>query len=117
MLLKDELRREKELRKKLEAEVKFLSFVTLFLPSLLVENKNSRMDFFIFCYLMKIQTTKDDLEEMKKEQDSLIAIFSEDRDRRDKEEEDLRNKLEVLFSLVQNQLNSLKHSLIFMNLK
>lgn len=61
------------------------------------------MDFFIFCYLMKIQTTKDELEEMKKEQDSLIAIFSEDRDRRDKEEEDLRNKLEV-----QNQLYSLK---------
>uniref|UniRef100_A0A1J3FGT1 MORC family CW-type zinc finger protein 4 n=2 Tax=Noccaea caerulescens TaxID=107243 RepID=A0A1J3FGT1_NOCCA len=61
MLLKDELRREKELRKKLEAA---------------------------------IQTTKDELEEMKKEQDSLIAIFSEDRDRRDKEEEDLRNKLE-----------------------
>ncbi|CAA7052699.1 unnamed protein product [Microthlaspi erraticum] len=61
MLLKDELRREKELRKKLEAE---------------------------------IQTTKDELEEMKKEQDSLIAIFSEDRDRRDKEEEDLSKKLE-----------------------
>lgn len=32
---------------------------------------------------------------MKKEQESLIDIFSEDRDRRDKEEEDLRNKLEV----------------------
>ena len=33
---------------------------------------------------------------MKKEQESLIDIFSEDRDRGDKEEENLRNKLEVL---------------------
>lgn len=32
---------------------------------------------------------------MKKEQESLIDIFSEDRDRRDKEEQDLRNKLQV----------------------
>ncbi|KAJ4907437.1 hypothetical protein Rs2_11095 [Raphanus sativus] len=61
LLLQEELRREKELRKKLEAEV---------------------------------QRTKDELEEVKKEQESLIDIFSEDRDRRDKEEEDLRNKLE-----------------------
>ncbi|CAF1699557.1 unnamed protein product [Brassica oleracea] len=62
LLLQEELRREKELRKKLEAEV---------------------------------QRTKDELEDVKKEQESLIDIFSEDRDRRDKEEEDLRNKLEV----------------------
>ncbi|XP_024012318.1 protein MICRORCHIDIA 4 [Eutrema salsugineum] len=61
LLLKDELKREKELRKKLEAE---------------------------------LQTTKDELEETKKEQDSLIQIFAEDRDRRDKEEDDLRLKLE-----------------------
>ncbi|CAN7066071.1 unnamed protein product, partial [Brassica rapa subsp. trilocularis] len=61
--MKEELRHEKELRKKLEAEV---------------------------------QRTKDELEELKKEQESLIDIFSEDRDRGDKEEENLRNKLEVL---------------------
>ncbi|CDY45818.1 hypothetical protein HID58_051651 [Brassica napus] len=68
LLLQEELRREKELRKKLEAEV---------------------------------QRTKDELEDVKKEQESLIDIFSEDRDRRDKEEEDLRNKLEEASNTIQ----------------
>jgi len=36
---------------------------------------------------------------MKKEQENLIEIFSEERDRRDGEEEVLRNKLEVPHSL------------------
>ncbi|KFK26706.1 hypothetical protein AALP_AA8G282800 [Arabis alpina] len=72
MVLQEELRREKELRKKLEAEV---------------------------------QTTKDKLEEMEKEQASLIDIFSEDRDKRDKEEENLRNKLEEASNTIQELLD------------
>nr|VDC79729.1 unnamed protein product [Brassica rapa] len=72
LLLQEELRREKELRKKLEAEV---------------------------------QRTKDELEDVKKEQESLIDIFSEDRDRRDKEEEDLRNKLEEASKRIQALLD------------
>ncbi|CAH8367315.1 unnamed protein product [Eruca vesicaria subsp. sativa] len=44
----------------------------------------------------EVQRTKDELEEVKKEQESLIDIFSEDRDRRDKEDEDLRNKIKSL---------------------
>ncbi|CAH2070465.1 unnamed protein product [Thlaspi arvense] len=71
VLLKNELRREKELRKRLEAEV---------------------------------QTLKDKLDEEKKEQDSLIAIFSEEGERRDKEEEHLRNKLEEASNTIQELL-------------
>lgn len=58
-----------------------------------------------FLLSLKIQTTKDKLEEMEKEQGSLIDIFSEDRDRRDKEEENLRNKLEVLIRSNHISLN------------
>lgn len=37
------------------------------------------------------------IEEMNKEQESLIDIFSEERERRDIEEENLRKKLRVSF--------------------
>ncbi|KAF8051313.1 hypothetical protein N665_1747s0005 [Sinapis alba] len=53
----------------------------------------------------EVQRTKDELEEVKKEQESLIDIFSEDRDRRDKEEEDLRNKLEEASNTIQSLLD------------
>lgn len=46
--------------------------------------------------VVKVQKRKDEIEKVKKEQESLINLFSEDRDRREKEEDVLRNKLEVL---------------------
>lgn len=49
-----------------------------------------------FLLSLQVQTLKDKLEDVEQEQASLIDVFAEDRDRRDKEEEDLRNKLEVL---------------------
>ncbi|KAL0877214.1 hypothetical protein Bca101_026919 [Brassica carinata] len=72
LLLQDELRHEKELRKKLEAEV---------------------------------QKRKDEIEKVKKEQESLINLFSEDRDRHDKEEDDLRNKLEEASNKIKTLLD------------
>lgn len=63
----------------------------------------------------QVQRTKDELEDVKKEQESLIDIFSEDRDRRDKEEEDLRNKLEVPSFFLSP--SSTKSSLRFRKLK
>ncbi|CAE6233289.1 unnamed protein product [Arabidopsis arenosa] len=72
LLLQKDLRREKELRKTLEAEV---------------------------------QTLKVKLEEMDKEQASLIDVFAEDRDRRDKEEENLRIKLEEALNTIQKLLD------------
>ncbi|VVB15561.1 unnamed protein product [Arabis nemorensis] len=53
----------------------------------------------------EVQATKDKLEEMEKEQASLIDIFSEDRDKRDKEEENLRNKLEEASNTIQELLD------------
>jgi len=47
---------------------------------------------------------------MDKEQASLIDVFAEDRDRRDKEEENLRIKLEVLIRSNHISLNSVLDS-------
>lgn len=59
---------------------------------------------------LQVQTLKDKLEDVEQEQASLIDVFAEDRDRRDKEEEDLRNKLEVLIRSNHIFLNSLLDS-------
>jgi len=45
--------------------------------------------------LLQLQEAQQKLEELNKEQESLIDIFSEERDRRDQEEESLRKKLKV----------------------
>lgn len=45
---------------------------------------------------------------MSKEQENLIAIFTEERDRRDVEEESLRNKLEEASNTIEELLNKIK---------
>lgn len=40
------------------------------------------------------------IEALNKEQDSLVALFSEERERRDIEEEELRSKLKVIFFII-----------------
>ncbi|XP_010482378.1 PREDICTED: protein MICRORCHIDIA 4-like isoform X2 [Camelina sativa] len=72
LLLQKDVRREKELRKTLEAEV---------------------------------ETLKKKLEETEKEQENLIDVFSQERDRRDMEEENLRNKLEEASNTIQKLLD------------
>ena len=59
---------------------------------------------------MQVETLKNKLKEMDKEQASLIDVFAEDRDRRDKEEENLRIKLEVLIRSNHISLNSVLDS-------
>lgn len=43
----------------------------------------------------QLQEAQQKIEELNKEQESLIDIFSEERERRDKEEENLRKKMKV----------------------
>lgn len=65
----------------------------------------------------QLQEARQKIEDMNKEQDSLIDIFSEERDRRDIEEENLRKKLRVSFLL--NLCHFLSHFEveIFINLE
>ncbi|KAK9705251.1 hypothetical protein RND81_07G042900 [Saponaria officinalis] len=49
----------------------------------------------------KLQEAKGRIEELNKEQESLIDIFSEERDRRDNEEENLRKRLRDASNLIE----------------
>lgn len=59
--------------------------------------------YFFLCVLLQISAPSIDqlqeatkkIEELNKEQESLIDIFSEERERRELEEENLRKKLKV----------------------
>ncbi|XP_018471123.2 protein MICRORCHIDIA 7 [Raphanus sativus] len=75
MYLQEELRRERERSKTLEAEV---------------------------------ELARQKIEEMSKERENLIEIFTEERDRRDVEEESLRNKLEEASNTIEELLNKIK---------
>ncbi|CAN8325836.1 unnamed protein product [Cochlearia groenlandica] len=57
----------------------------------------------------EVKLARRKIEEMKKEQESLIELFSEERDRRDGEEETLRNKLEVLSNTIDELLNKIQN--------
>ncbi|CAL9226750.1 unnamed protein product [Arabidopsis halleri] len=57
---------------------------------------------------VEVQLARQKIEEMKKEQENLIEIFSEERDRRDGEEETLRNKLEEASNTIDDLLNKIK---------
>ncbi|OAP00988.1 hypothetical protein AXX17_AT4G28850 [Arabidopsis thaliana] len=57
---------------------------------------------------VEVQLSRQKIEEMKKEQENLIEIFSEERDRRDGEEEVLRNKLEEASNTIDDLLNKIK---------
>ncbi|EOA18230.1 hypothetical protein CARUB_v10006721mg [Capsella rubella] len=57
---------------------------------------------------VEVQLARQKIEEMNKEQANLIEIFSEERDRRDGEEEVLRNKLEEASNTIDDLLNKIK---------
>lgn len=48
--------------------------------------------------MIQLKAAELKIEELNKEQESLIDIFSEERDRRETEERNLRKKLQVRFS-------------------
>lgn len=50
-----------------------------------------------FLLFIQLEVSKRKIQDMNKEQESLIDIFSEERARRDIEEENLRKKLKVIF--------------------
>ncbi|XP_009337546.2 protein MICRORCHIDIA 7 isoform X2 [Pyrus x bretschneideri] len=56
----------------------------------------------------ELQTAREKIEEMNKEQDTLIGIFSEERERRDNEEATLRKKLEDASSTIQLLLDKVR---------
>ena len=49
------------------------------------------------CHVSQLDGAKEEIQELRKEQESLIDIFSEERQRREIEEENLRKKLKVNF--------------------
>ncbi|KAL0873362.1 hypothetical protein Bca101_023067 [Brassica carinata] len=55
-----------------------------------------------------VELARQKIEEMSKEQENLIEIFTEERDRRDVEEESLRNKLEEASNTIEELLNKIK---------
>ncbi|RVW52583.1 Protein MICRORCHIDIA 4 [Vitis vinifera] len=62
------------------------------------------------CKLLEteLQEARQKIEDMNKEQDSLIDIFSEERDRRDIEEENLRKKLREASNTIQELLERVR---------
>ncbi|KAM0979261.1 hypothetical protein ACFX13_015427 [Malus domestica] len=56
----------------------------------------------------QLQTAQEKIVEMNKEQDTLIGIFSEERERRDNEEATLRKKLEDASSTIQLLLDKVR---------
>ncbi|XP_034908942.1 protein MICRORCHIDIA 7 isoform X1 [Populus alba] len=57
---------------------------------------------------IQLQEAQQKLEELNKEQESLIDIFSEERDRRDQEEESLRKKLKDASNTIQELLDKVR---------
>ncbi|KAL9335424.1 hypothetical protein Peur_072605 [Populus x canadensis] len=57
---------------------------------------------------IQLQESQQKLEELNKEQESLIDIFSEERDRRDQEEESLRKKLKDASNTIQELLDKVR---------
>ncbi|OAY30716.2 protein MICRORCHIDIA 7 isoform X2 [Manihot esculenta] len=57
---------------------------------------------------MQLKEAQQKIEELNKEQESLIDIFSEERDRRDKEEEKLRKKLKDASNTIQELLDKVR---------
>ncbi|GAB4845779.1 Protein MICRORCHIDIA 4 [Ancistrocladus abbreviatus] len=57
----------------------------------------------------KLQAAERKIDELNKEQESLIDIFSEERDRRDIEEENLRKKLKDASNTIQELLDKMRH--------
>ncbi|GKV18984.1 hypothetical protein SLEP1_g29287 [Rubroshorea leprosula] len=56
----------------------------------------------------ELKAADDKVEELNQEQESLIEIFSEERDRRNKEEENLRKKLKEASNTIQELLEKIK---------
>ncbi|WZY69500.1 LOW QUALITY PROTEIN: hypothetical protein YC2023_001740 [Brassica napus] len=100
LYLQEELRRERERSKALEAEVLRLLFSDIF--KLLGQSDSNN----VVC--LQVELARQKIEEMSKEQENLISIFTEERDRRDVEEESLRNKLEEASNTIEELLNKIK---------
>ncbi|KAF3591883.1 hypothetical protein DY000_02027273 [Brassica cretica] len=56
----------------------------------------------------EVNIAREKIEEMSKEQENLIEIFTEERDRRDGEEENLRKKLEETSNTIEELLNKIR---------
>ncbi|KAF8054624.1 hypothetical protein N665_1322s0008 [Sinapis alba] len=56
----------------------------------------------------EVNLAREKIEEMSKEQENLIEIFTEERDRRDGEEESLRRKLEEASNTIEELLNKVR---------
>ncbi|PON95717.1 Histidine kinase-like ATPase, C-terminal domain containing protein [Trema orientale] len=56
----------------------------------------------------QLQAAEQKIEELNKEQESLIDIFSEERDRRDNEEKNLRDKLQDASTTIQGLLDKVR---------
>ncbi|CDY11045.1 BnaA03g47040D [Brassica napus] len=56
----------------------------------------------------EVNIAREKIEEMSKEQENLIEIFTEERDRRDGEEENLRKKLEEASNTIEELLNKIR---------
>ncbi|XP_021908859.1 protein MICRORCHIDIA 7-like [Carica papaya] len=56
----------------------------------------------------ELELARQKIEDLNKEQESLIDIFSEERDRRDKEEDSLRRKLKDASNTIQEMLEKVK---------
>ncbi|XP_068665164.1 protein MICRORCHIDIA 7-like [Aristolochia californica] len=77
------------------------SLVQLVADNLELKNKNKRLE-------ARINELEQKLEEASKEQEALIDIFSEERIRRDKEEESLRKKLKDASAAIQDLLEKVR---------
>ncbi|KAJ4899534.1 hypothetical protein Rs2_13485 [Raphanus sativus] len=56
----------------------------------------------------EVNLAREKIEEMSKEQENLVEIFTEERDRRDGEEESLRRKLEEASNTIEELLNKIR---------
>lgn len=56
----------------------------------------------------QLQVAQQTIEELNKEQESLIDIFAEERDRREREEENLRKKIKDASDTIQDLLDKIK---------
>jgi len=52
---------------------------------------------YLISFLRQLNEAEKKIEELNNDQETLIDVFSEERDRRDLEEKNLRKKLQVLF--------------------
>ncbi|KAB1217500.1 MORC family CW-type zinc finger protein 3 [Morella rubra] len=93
-----------ELRKRLEKKEGEFSELLCDLEHERDKRKSLEMQvptFPIYLWYHALQTAQEKIEELNREQESLIDIFAEERDRRDNEEKNLKKKLQEANNIVQ----------------